>query len=55
MTPEERAEFDQSSALVADSLPPMWWRLYTGLIKEGFTKEQAMELLKTFIAGQSKS
>lgn len=49
MTPEEKASFDQSSALIADSFPPLWRRLYTGLIEEGFTKDEALELVKAFI------
>ena len=49
MTPKELAAMDQSLKLIVETFPPMWRQLYTNLINEGFTEQQAFELLKTFI------
>lgn len=45
------SEFEQASARMADTCPPMWRRLYCNSVIEGFTEYQAMELVKTFILG----
>jgi hypothetical protein len=44
--------FDQASAFVADSFPPMWRRMYNNLIAEGFTDFEALGILKTYIISQ---
>jgi len=45
----DKANLDQASALIAEAFPPMWWRIYKGLIAEGFKEAEAMDLLKTYI------
>ena len=45
----KRAEFDQTIALLAEIYPNQWRRMYLGLVKEGFTESEAMELLKSYI------
>lgn len=49
MDAKTQAEFDQSAAIISDTYPPMWRRLYTNLLAEGFTEEQSWNLLQTFI------
>ena len=50
MTPEEQSKFEQGVAMLGDTLPPLWWRLYCNCKEQGFTEEQAMLLLRTHIA-----
>ena len=33
---------------------PLWRNLYLGLVKEGFTEQQAFELLKTYITKRTE-
>lgn len=47
---KQRAEFDQASATFADTFPPMWRRLYVKLVEENFTEDQALDILKAYIA-----
>ncbi len=49
---KKRAELAQSVAALSEMCPPMWWGLFDGCRKEGFTDEQAMELVKVYIASQ---
>jgi len=46
---KEIAQMDQAISLVSETLPPLWWNLYNNLVKEGFTPEQAFDLLKSYI------
>jgi len=43
-------KLDQEFARMADMLPPVWWRMYKNLQTAGFTKFEAMDLLKMFIS-----
>ncbi len=43
------AALDQAGALLGDTLPPLWRRLYLGCVGEGFTEQQAMSLVETYI------
>jgi hypothetical protein len=36
MTPQQRAQLDQSLALLSDTLPPMLYRYHTMLTEAGF-------------------
>jgi hypothetical protein len=38
-----------------DNLPQLWYGLFRKCVEEGFTEQQALELVKTFVAGQSRS
>lgn len=46
---KEMHDYEQACAMLAETQPPMWWRLYGNLQKEGFTKEEAMKLLCAWI------
>lgn len=39
------AEFDQQLAEFKDTIPKLYWALYAGCQNEGFTKEEAMEIV----------
>lgn len=43
-------ELDQSMAMFADRMPPLWWRMYRNLLNQGFSEIRAFELLKVYIA-----
>ena len=45
----KRHDIDQTAALIRDTIPPLWYGLYSRLQEEGFTEQQAMELLKIYI------
>jgi len=47
-----RADFDQGIAAMMELWPPMWRQLFDRLKEEGFTEQQAMDLLKTYILSQ---
>ena len=49
LDPKTQSDWDQQAATLAEMFPPLWRRLYNGLVCEGFTKEEAMALLKTYI------
>ena len=51
LDPKVLAEFDQASQLVAETIPPLLYRLYVNLVDEGFTSEQAMDLVKSYLGG----
>jgi len=44
-----RAEIDQATTGLIEVIPPVWRGLFQGCIAEGFTAEQAMELVKAYI------
>jgi hypothetical protein len=53
MTPEQakiQRELDESATLLTSSMPPLYWGLYQGYIKEGFTEAQAFELIKVHLS-----
>ena len=45
VTPEMIGDADGAFKALNDMLPPHWWSMYQGCLKEGFTDEQAMRLL----------
>ena len=51
-SPKFRADLDQSMAMIADTFPPLWRRLYFNMTCEGFTEDQAMRLLIAYISSQ---
>lgn len=53
MKPEDVNNFDQSSAFIAESLPPLWRRLYLNCISQGFNDNQAMELTVAYVFASS--
>lgn len=49
-TPLKRQQrLEQSSAMIAENMPPFWRRLYLNCKSEGFTEQQAMSILRTYI------
>ena len=49
-----RAEVDQSTAFLVETQPMLWWGLYQGAMKQGFTEKQAIDLVKTQISALAK-
>lgn len=48
---QEREKYDRIADVGASLLPKMWHGLYANMVKEGFTKDEAMGLLKVYILG----
>jgi len=48
-------DLQESATLMIDNLPQLWCGLFRKCVEEGFTEQQALELVKTFVAGQSRS
>lgn len=40
---------DQILAEIRDSIPGLWWALYSGCLEAGFSEYQAFELVKAWI------
>ena len=40
---------DEARTVLADHLPPLWRGVYIGCLKEGFSEEQAMSMVKCYI------
>ena len=47
--PKQVADADQAAAWMTDALPRLWFSMYLGLRREGFTEVQAFELVKTYV------
>jgi hypothetical protein len=43
---------DQDLAQVRDTLPRLWWAIYSGSITAGFSREQSFILLQAYILSQ---
>ena len=54
LDPKQRAEIDQANATLKEMLPPLWWALYKGCLKEGFTEYQAMSIVIAYVSAQAK-
>jgi len=52
LDPKQRAEMDQAMEGLVELLPPMWRRLYTACIAEGFTETESFALVKVYILSQ---
>ena len=52
---KQRAEIDQSLALMQEIFPVQWWGLYSGLLKQGFEPHTALSLVQTYISAACKS
>lgn len=46
---KKRAEFDQISAGFNELVVAGWRRTYLQLVKDGFTEEESLDILKTYI------
>jgi len=47
---KQRAMMDQSIAALSEMLPDLWWGLFQGCVEKGFSEEQAIELIKQYVA-----
>ncbi len=48
-----RAEVEQGIAEFVEVFPSVWHQLFEKCVKEGFSEEQAMDLVKTYILSQN--
>ena len=55
LDPKQRAELDQASSALSEMLPQLWRAMYLGLMFEGFTEAQSLELVKAYITATCKS
>ena len=49
LDPKERAALDQQVAALKELMPPVWWGLYRESIMQGFTPQQSLRLVQTYI------
>jgi hypothetical protein len=52
MTPEQIRqirEFDEAETFITDRMPRLWFRIYSRCVEEGFSKFEALEVLKAYI------
>lgn len=42
-------DLDESTTLMASIMPTLWWNLKVNLVKDGFSEEEAMSLLRCYI------
>lgn len=54
LNPRENAELEQSRALLMENFPPLWWGLFDNCVKQGFTRQEALELIKAYIIMKEK-
>ena len=54
INPKMQSDMDQAMAAMVEMFPPAWRGLYLGLVREGFTEEQAMRLLMAFITKRAE-
>ncbi len=47
--PQMNSAFDQQRALLLELLPPLWRGIYGGCLEQGFSEQQAREILKAYI------
>lgn len=46
LNPKLMAQMDQVRAIATEAYPPMWWSLFDACLKQGFTRAEALELVK---------
>lgn len=46
----KQAQLDQAAECFGDTVPPLLWKLYSGLLRQGFTEAQALSLCATQLA-----
>ena len=49
LDPKQQHEAEQGAAYLTEFLPPSWWGIYSGCIKEGFSEQQAFELVRCWM------
>ena len=53
LDPKRQAEFDQGVEAMGEVFPAMWCKLFEKCKEEGFTEQQAFDLVKTYILSQN--
>lgn len=53
MNPKNRQRLEQDIATTRDTLPQLWWALYSGNLEKGFEPAQALSLVQTYILGMT--
>lgn len=48
-TPKQISDFDQATKQMVDSFPDFWWSLFKECMDLGFTRAEALELVKAQI------
>ncbi len=46
---ELRAETDQAAAALGEMCPEVWWNIFDGCVKKGFTRQEALRLIEAYI------
>lgn len=46
-------KFEQDMAKLRDTLPRIWWAIYSGCIETGFTPSESIALTQTWIMSQA--
>lgn len=49
ISPRDVAKADQGFSALAEMFPPHWRRVFNALEESGFTEEQSMRILDTYI------
>ena len=52
LDPKKQAEYEQGTAALIEMLPPLWRGLYIGCVEQGFTGQDALDLVRTYIMSQ---
>lgn len=47
--PKMISDMEQAQEAIVELLPSLWRKMHIKMIKEGFTEEQSIELLKEYI------
>lgn len=55
LNPEKRSQFDQNIALTGELWPRMWFSLFQGCKAQGFSPEQSLDLVKTYILASNST
>lgn len=50
----ESQRMEQQQELLFDSVVSSWWRIYQKCVEKGFTADQALKILRTFIRSGKK-
>lgn len=52
MNDKLRSEFEQSQAMLAETIPPLIKAMHDGFVREGFSEDQAFRLSCEFLKAQ---
>lgn len=53
MDDRTRAEIDQGLAAARETITALWWSMFVGAKEKGFSEQQAIDLVKTYILSQN--